>query len=138
MEQLITNTIQPIIISVIGTLLPLLIALACRFIAKKTGIAISDASRSRLEDIAVKCVLTVEEKAAASLKTAGEKWPAYLKHKEAMDRILALAPTLTHDQADMLVHWAVAKIPGLGSTGTLGGNNGNGNHEPVIDLVTPA
>ena len=120
MEQFITNTLQPILVSLIGTLVPVLIALACRFLAKKTGIAISDASQQKLRDIAESAVLAVEEKATASLKTAGEKWPSYLKHKEAMDRVLSLAPSLSHDQADMLIHWVVAKIPGVGATGVLG------------------
>ena len=118
--QVITNTIQPVLISVIGTLVPLLLALLCRWISKKTGIAISDASQAKLESIAEKAVLYVEEKAVGSLKTAGEKWPSYVKHQQAVDMVLKLAPALTGDQADALVHWAVAKIPGLGATGVLG------------------
>lgn len=138
MEQIITNTIQPILVSLISALVPVLIALACRFLAKKTGIAISDASQAKLEDIAKKSVLAVEEKATASFKISGEKWPTYLKHQGAMDRIFALAPSLSHDQADLLVYWAVAKIPGIGATGVLGGDNGNGNPQPVGDLTAPA
>lgn len=120
LNSFITDTLQPVIVSVIGTIVPLLLALLCRFISKKTGIAISDASQQKLEDIATKAVLYTEEKATASLKLSAEKWPAYLKHQTAVDRVLSLAPGLSHDQADMLVHWAVAKIPGVGSTGVLG------------------
>ena len=118
--QFVTDTLQPVLISVIGTLVPLLLTLLCRWISKKTGIAISDASQAKLESIAEKAVLYVEEKAAGSLKTAGEKWPSYVKHQQAVDMVLKLAPALTGDQADALVHWAVAKIPGLGATGVLG------------------
>lgn len=138
MEQFITDTLQPILTAIITTIVPLLLALACRWISKKTGIAISDASQQKLEDIATKAVLTVEEKATASLKQSGEKWPAYLKHKEAFDRIMTLAPALSHEQAEMLVYWAVAKIPGLGATGILGGNNGTVDIQPAVADPAPA
>lgn len=137
-SQFITNTIEPILVSIVGTLTPILIALACRFIAKKTGINISQASQQQLEQLAEKSVLAVEEKATASLKTAGEKWTGYQKHQEALDNILALAPTLSRDQADLLVHWAVAKIPGLGATGVLGGDNGATDTQPAGSAAAAA
>lgn len=119
-SQIVDNTVQPVLVSLIGAMLPLLIAFGCRYLTKLTGVTVSQASQQQLEGIAEKSVLAVEEKATASLKNAGEKWTGYQKHKEAIDNILALAPSLSHDQADMLVHWAIAKIPGLGSTGVLG------------------
>ena len=120
LSQFVDNTIQPVVLSVIGALTPLLMALGCRFLTKVTGINVSQASQQQLEGVAEKAVLSVEEKAAASLKTAGEAWTGYQKHQEAVDTILALAPSLTQGQADTLVHWAVAKIPGIGATGVLG------------------
>ncbi len=120
MNNFITATLQPLLTALVTTVIPLLLVLICRWISKKTGIAISDSSQQKLEDIATKTVLYVEEKAAGSLKTAGEKWPSYLKYQQAIDRVLSLAPALTHEQADMLVHWALAKIPGVGATGVLG------------------
>lgn len=123
MDQLITGFVQPLLTALISALVPVVLALGARFVQKKTGIAISEESRRKLEDLATKAVLSVEEMALAQAKK-GDKWPSGVKQNVALQKVLSLAPHLSQEQADMLVHWAVARIPGIGATGVLGGSNG--------------
>lgn len=126
MENLVVNFIGPLLQAVIAVAVPFLVRAAVSYLSKKTGVAVAEETRNKLDALAVKAVLTVEEKALSDLKGKAEKWPAYAKRKEAIDRVLSHAPALSQEQAAFLVDWAVAHLPGVGASGTIqgGGNAG--------------
>ena len=120
MEHLFDAVLHPLATSFIEVLVVVLIGLVINFIRKKTGFTISENLQKKAENAAINAVLAVEETAASKLKDKSEKWLSKRKHGEAVSRILTAVPKIGKQQADDLVHWAVAKIPGLGATGKFG------------------
>lgn len=116
----IDNTLQPLILSLLGTVLTIAITYISALLKRKFGIEISEATANRLRGIARDAVHSVEEKAALAVKQGGEKWLSQAKHAAAIDYILSKAPVLSQEEADALVQSALAKIKGLGATSQLG------------------
>lgn len=120
MEHLFDAVLNPLATSFIEVLVVVLIGFIINFVRKKTGIKISEALQKKAETAAVQAVLAVEETAASKLKDKSETWLSKRKHGEAFKRIINVVPEISKEQADELVHWAVAKIPGLGATKDFG------------------
>lgn len=120
LNSFVDNTLQPLILSLLGTVLTIAITYVTALLKRKFGIEISEATANRLRGIAWDAVQSVEERAVATVKEGGRKWLSTAKHAAAVDYILAKAPALTREEADALVQSAVAKVKGIGATAQLG------------------
>ena len=119
MEQLMQNTIQPILTALVTAVIAALGALALKWIKTKTGIEISQDLAASAESAATKAVLAVEEKAAADAAAGAAKWASRQKYAAAIDLVVRAVPSVTPEQAGTLVNAALAKIPALGASGDM-------------------
>lgn len=74
-------------------------------------------SQKYLEGLAQRAVALAEEKGAAYLKANITKITGRDKLDIAIAHILTAAPKLSREQADNLVHTALARVKGAGATG---------------------
>jgi hypothetical protein len=114
--------VQPFIEATVGILISALCAYGVQFLRAKTGIAISDDTKGHIDQIATAAVMAVEERAAAAAKLGLDKWSSTEKLMNAINTITDKIPGITVPQAHNLVDATLAKIPGIGATGMLGGN----------------
>lgn len=115
-----TNTLQPLILSLLATVVAAAVTYLTAVLKRKFGIEISAATADRLRGIAWDAVNAVEEKAAVAAIEAGGKWLSTTKHSEAVNYILSKVPALSMEEADTLVQAALAKTKGLGATAGIG------------------
>lgn len=110
---LFRDSIAPVItgfaLGLIGVILDL--------VRKRTGLKLSQENEARLLEWAKQGVAIAQEKGEAYIKAnAGRKMPGGDKLKIAMSHLMAFAPKVTPEQADALVHAALARTAGAGAT----------------------
>ena len=103
---------------IIGALVSGLLSLLLNKIRIKTGLQISGERQEQLDRLARQAVAMAEEKAAALIKGNVTTITGKTKLDLAIAHIIAMTPAVSVEQADALVHAALAKIPGVGATGT--------------------
>lgn len=111
--QVFRDSVMPIIVSFVLTLLGVLLDQ----LRKRTGVKLSQEREEQLKEWARQGVAIAEEKAAAFLRKNSAKIPGNEKVHIAVGHVLAMAPKITTDQADGLVHYVLAKTSGVGATG---------------------
>jgi hypothetical protein len=109
----INNTLIPIIIAFIGSLVSLILIK----LKKKLNIQVAAETEAWLQNQAESAVQLVAEKAAARLKVEKVSFTKNEKLNIAIAALISKAPKLTREQADEYVHSALARIPGIGATG---------------------
>lgn len=119
-NSFVTNTLQPLILSLLGTVVTVAVAYFSGILKKKFGLELSEKITTRLRGIAWDAVNLAEEKAALYLKTAGEKMLSTTKYAGAYNYVFDKVPTISPEEADALIHAALAKVKGLGATAELG------------------
>ncbi len=115
MEDLIVNTLTPLVQGLIAVMIPMLLGILTRYFYKKTGIEVSQDAVAMVEKLAAQAVLKAEGRAMRYVADKGEKVLSRTKHKDAVDKLLAMAPDLTNEEAKHYVDMAVASIPGIGA-----------------------
>lgn len=114
------NTVQPLLSSLLATIVAAAVTYITLVFKKKFGLEISNATQARISGIAYDAVNAVEEKGAAYLKERGEKWASQCKYNEALNYVLSKVPTLTREEADAKIHSVIAGVKGIGATSELG------------------
>jgi hypothetical protein len=109
----ITNTVLPLAVAIAIALVNMVLLA----IKKRLGLQFTVESESLLRTEAEQAVQMVAERAAKTLKHEGIKLPANSKLNAAVKMLTEKVPALTQQQAADLVHAALARIRGLGSTG---------------------
>lgn len=110
---LISNTLIPIIVALIGSL----ISLVLMKLKKKLNIQVAAETEALIQNQAENAVQLVAEKAAAKLKFSGIKLTKNESLDFAIAALISKTPKLTREQAEQYVHAALARIPGIGATG---------------------
>lgn len=111
--DVLTDTILPALVVLIGTLAALLMRKA----TQKLGIERNEAWERWASAQAEAAVQYAGEYAAARLKQKSIKLTSNEKLDLAAANLLRKVPGLTRDQATVLVHTALARISGEGATG---------------------
>lgn len=119
-DNFVTNTVQPLILSLLATVITVAVGYITSLLKKKFGLEISTATQQRISTIAYDAVHAVEERGAAYAKEKGEKWASECKYNEALNYVLSRVPTLSREEADAKIHTALATIRGLGATKGIG------------------
>lgn len=117
MNDFIVNTLMPILSVVVSAGVTAALAFVVNYIQKKTNIEVSDATRKQILSMSQEVVLKAEARAERYLVEKGEKWTGSMKHAEAVNKLLAMAPDLTHEQAKHYVDMGVAFTKGIGKSG---------------------
>lgn len=113
LNGLLMNTIIPLAAAIAIALVDwLLIAFK-----KRMGLQFTAESESLLRQEAEQAVQMVAERAAKLMKHENIKLPANAKLNAAVKMLIEKVPELTQQQAADLVHAALARIRGAGSTG---------------------
>jgi hypothetical protein len=115
MEAVILNAIQPLLVSLVTIAIGIVTTYAAKWLKTKTGIELSQAATEEMQNAATTAVLAAEEKGCA----AATKWAGAQKLNFAVELLMKMVPKITPEQADNLVHSAIAKIPALGASGDL-------------------
>ena len=113
----LTDKLEPIVASLVGTIVSTAVAYLSLMLKKKWGLEIGAETQRRISAVAFDAVHVVEEQAAAHLKEKEEKWLSTSKHQAAISYVLSKIPTLSKDEADEKVTAALAMIKGMGATG---------------------
>jgi hypothetical protein len=116
--QFVDGTLQPLLLSLFGTVVTTAVTYLSLLLKRKWGLEIGAETQRRIGAVAFDAVHVVEEQAAAYAKEKGEKWLSANKHQAAVSFMLAKVPSLTKDEADEKVTAALAMIKGLGATNT--------------------
>lgn len=119
-DGFITNTLQPLLLSLLAAIVAAAVAYITALLKRKFGLEISTATEARISQVAYNAVRAVEEKAAASLAITGQKWASESKYTAALNYVLSLVPTLSKEEADARINTALATIKGLGATKAIG------------------
>lgn len=106
-----------IVVPVLASLLLGLVALVLDKLRRKYNLQISSETQEYLESIAARAIALAEEKGAAYIKAEVKQITGREKLDIAIAHILEAAPKLTREQADNLVHMALARIHNAGATG---------------------
>lgn len=114
------NTLQPVILSLLGTLVTVIVAQLGAVVKKRWGLELSAEIEEKLQRVAYDAVHAAEEAGASWLKQKGEKMVSGAKYGEAINYMLARAPSLTSEEADRYVTAALGKTKGLGASAELG------------------
>jgi cytolysin (calcineurin-like family phosphatase) len=113
LKGLLNDTVIPLVISLVGAL----VSLALLKLKNKFSLELKAETESWIRSQAENAVQMVAEKAAASEKLSGLKVGSNDKLNQAIAWLVTKVPALTNDQADAYIHAAIARIPGVGSTG---------------------
>ena len=113
LKGLLNNTVIPLVISLVGAL----VSLVLLKLKNKFNIELKAETEAWICTQAENAVQMVAEKAAGSEKLIGLKVGSYDKLNQAIAWLITKAPALTREQADAYIHAAIARIPGVGSTG---------------------
>lgn len=111
---ILSGDIKPVLMA----LLTALIGIVLDKVRQKTGLQISAERQAQLVGFAEQGIGIAEEKGAAYLKANATKMTGNAKVDMAIAHIIAMAPKVTVEQADGLVHYVLAKSTGAGATGT--------------------
>jgi len=117
MDDFLVNTLIPILHAVMTCAVPVILTFASKLVKDKLGYEMTQQQQQWLRDKAIETVHAVESRAERKLIDLGDKWTGNMKHGEAVNRILALAPDLTEQEAKNLVDMACAKLPFIGKAG---------------------
>jgi len=112
-KGLLNDTVIPLVISLVGAL----VSLALLKLKSKFNIELKAETEAWIRTQAENAVQMVAEKAAASEKLSGLKVGSNDKLNQAIAWLVTKVPALTREQADAYIHAAIARIPGVGSTG---------------------
>jgi len=119
-DAFITNTVQPLVLSLLGVIVAGAVTYLTNLLKKKFGLEISNATQERIRTVAFDAVHAAEEKGAAYLKEKGEKRASESKYNDAINFVLAKVPTLSREEADEKIHAALAMVKGLGASKATG------------------
>ncbi|MDP3012688.1 MAG: phage holin, LLH family [Candidatus Subteraquimicrobiales bacterium] len=112
-KDVINNTIIPLIVALIGSLLSIVLVK----LKNKYNIQLSAENEEWIKKQAESAVQAVAEKAAAKLKYEKVNPAKNEKLNMAIAYLISKVPKLTKEQADAYIHAAIARIPGVGATG---------------------
>lgn len=116
MTELLNGVVQPLVISLIGILVSMALGALFNFIQKKTGIEVSESIKRRAQASAIAAVMAAEEVGFRKLEGKALAFDGEYKHNWALNALREAVPELTQKQADTMVGWAVAQVPGVGKT----------------------
>lgn len=114
MQDFVVNTLSPLLQALITVMIPVVMAMGTSYLKKKTGIEIKQATLAFVENAAIQAAMQVEGRATRKFATKGQTWTGATKHGEAVNKLLAMAPDLSVEDAKHYIDMAVARIPGLG------------------------
>lgn len=112
-KGLLNDTVIPLVVSLVGAL----ISLALVKLKNKFNVELKAETEAWIRMQAENAVQMVAEKAAAAEKLNGIKVGGNDKLNQAIAWLVTKVPAMTRDQADAYIHAAIARIPGVGSTG---------------------
>lgn len=106
-----------VVVPVIASLCLGLLGLVLDKLRKKYNLQISSETQAYLGSIAERGIALAEERGAAYIKANVMKITGRDKLDIAIAHVLESAPKVTREQADTLVHAALARLQGAGATG---------------------
>jgi hypothetical protein len=115
--EALKNAINTFVIPILTALILSLLSWLLLYLQKKTGITLSADKQAFINAQAEVAVQMVAEKAAQLFKYENIKLSKDQMLNNGAAFLLTMVPKLTQAQAENYVHAALARIPGLGSTG---------------------
>ncbi len=112
-KDTVDNTIIPLLVALIGSLISIVMVK----IKKRLNIQLSAETEAWIQRQAEAAVQMVAEKAAAKIKYGKIALTKNEKLDMAIASLISKVPHLTKEQADAYIHAALARIPGIGTTG---------------------
>jgi hypothetical protein len=109
--------LSSVIFPVVSAFLVGLVGIILNKVRQKYNVNISMDTQAYLEQLAAQGVARAEELAAQAVKKNYDKFTGREKLNSAMNHILLMAPKITPEKAEALVHAALAKMDGVGATG---------------------
>lgn len=115
--EAVASLLTGVVFPVLAALLVGLVGVVLNKLRSKYNLDISAATEQRLADLARSGIAYAEEKAAAYAKAELGKITGAQKLDLAIAHILNAAPTVSRQQADVLVHAMLGRAFGPGATG---------------------